>query len=474
MDRQADQVDLSESLFAGLTNPDCDVVTETMHRIIRTVPRPAMVLAPMLVHRSSEVRSLAEEFVVQHATASDAAAYMRTLGDDESESQLIAISALTAMKWQPAVPALIDMYRKADEHRQNLLLGPLVSMEAPEVDDLLVHELQAKDGLRRLLAVVSLSRRRPDEVLPRLLEGTEADEYDERRFAERGLQMASRAFGVRALVRQLTTCEPVERTACVLAIGALETESAVDALVALLNDPGDPTPRHLLAIALGWARCDAAVEPLAELLADADPLVRFHAAAALADLEDPEASQALFKAANDSDAQVRTIVARGLGAKPGSDAVKVLGELLDDEDASVRTSAVVSLREGQTEQVVPHLLRALGDSDASVRSNAAHSFSHHPVNRASEPLCKALGDPDVGVRVAAAESLGEIGHKSAIPALERALSDPEADVRGSAAVSLGMIGGSKAVAALKTARRDKDPDVRQAVEQALKDAREGH
>ena len=233
----------------------------------------------------------------------------------------------------------------------------------------------------------------------------------------------------------------------------------------IFGTPGGPRAAILTADAVGLA-------VLRDLLTDHEVTARLLAANALADLDLPEAAEALASAAEkDEDAEVRLAALASLGrvdagraaavaAATLSDtdpsvrlaALRVLAragvdpprEVLDDEEVSVRALAAAILfeREARAQSVLDavvhspdssvrevghgaiafagaegtrHLaLAGLDDLDSRVRHEAAHAVAAVAKEEAVEPLVVLLADDDAVVRAAAAEALGEVGQ----PAVE--------------------------------------------------------
>ena len=134
---------------------------------------------------------------------------------------------------------------------------------------------------------------------------------------------------------------------------------------------------------------DSAIDSLAELARDPDPLVR--------------------------EVAISAVSTVGMISVPG--AVRILEEALADREPLVRRALVLSLRE---------LAEALG-----------MSFLGQPGDpRVIELLIQALRDPEEGVRAQAAEALGHLAKPLVIEPLTEALADQEMSVRLAAATAL--------------------------------------
>ncbi len=150
------------------------------------------------------------------------------------------------------------------------------------------------------------------------------------------------------------------------------------------------------------------VRMLVTALGDAEPLVRWEAAAALAqtaqNLDKPQVIQRVF--GRDGAAPLTT------------------GELL------------------------AWLRQSLAAPDPAQREAVADALGRWPQQAAVEILIKALGDEAPRVRASAALSLGRLGAIEALEGLSAALGDPSSWVRGAAADALGALGDSRAAGAL--------------------------
>ncbi len=174
---------------------------------------------------------------------------------------------------------------------------------------------------------------------------------------------------------------------------------------------------------------------LVRLLQRGDPSVRHLAAAALGDLGDPAALDALLAALAGPDEEgVRWRAAEGL-ARIGEPAVAGLAALAEDGDPDVRWKAIVALGDIGDPRAGPALRDRLADPDRFVRGRAVSALA-----RLGEPCLPlaldALADPDPRVRQGAAEVLGLLGDPTAAGGLLRALRDPAESVRRAAAVAL--------------------------------------
>ncbi|MEU4065071.1 fumarate reductase/succinate dehydrogenase flavoprotein subunit [Streptomyces wedmorensis] len=168
-------------------------------------------------------------------------------------------------------------------------------------------------------------------------------------------------------------------------VRAVRALVAVDAVAELTVAAGDPAREVRVAVARGLAAVrDPAPEPLGPLLADADPLVRGAALAALADTGcPPRLAEAAEAALADTAWQVRAGAATALRAAPGALAVPGLAKALADPNADVRKAAVLALLAHRDDPAARAALAgATDDADADVRAYAA---------RAAAPVPRGVG-----------------------------------------------------------------------------------
>lgn len=294
------------------------------------------------------------------------------------------------------------------------------------------------------------------------------------------------------------------------------------ALVAVLREgrptifgtPGGPRAAVLNADAVGLA-------VLRDLLTDHEVTARLLAANALADLDLPEAAEALASAAEEDDeAEVRlaalTSLERVDAGRAAAVAVARLSDtdssvrlaaleviaragvdpprqVLDDEEVSVRALAAAILfeREEGAKSVLDgvvhspdssvrevgyvaiaiagaaetrHLaLAGLDDLDSRVRCEAAHAVAAAAKEEGVKPLVALLADDDTVVRAAAAEALGKVGEPAVEAVVDALFAEGHADAALAALERLPLDGSAMRVrrfASESVARALEDADLR--------------
>ncbi len=166
-------------------------------------------------------------------------------------------------------------------------------------------------------------------------------------------------------------------------------------------------------------------EQLSTMLKDADWVVRWAGAEALAWIGDPEAVPALINTLRDNNWMVRIAVTRALLEIGDKSATTPITRLLNDPNSTVREAAAEALgRLGDT-TALPHLSKALHDKEALVRLAATVSLGHIADGSVVRVLVGAVQDEDSHVRWAAAQALIEVGNEDAVPVLIERLEDCE-------------------------------------------------
>ncbi|WP_031007860.1 fumarate reductase/succinate dehydrogenase flavoprotein subunit [Streptomyces sp. NRRL F-5727] len=241
-----------------------------------------------------------------------------------------------------------------------------------------------------------------------------------------------------------------------------EESPDLDALRPYLAD-ADPVVRAAAVAALGETLPADAGPALAACLRDTAPRVRAAAAATLRELvevlpAEPELGDGLRAALGVDDSGVRAAALDVLRTLRLGDA-GVYAAALSDVDVDVRATAVRAL---VSVDAVPELAVAATDPAREVRVAVARGLAavHAP---APDPLAPLLDDPDPLVRAAALGALAATGCPPAYAArAAAALADPAWQVRAGAATALRSALSAEAVPALAKASADPNADVRKA------------
>ncbi len=160
----------------------------------------------------------------------------------------------------------------------------------------------------------------------------------------------------------------------------------------------------------------------------------------------------------------RAVVALG-AARPDTAVAPVARVLAESAAARVRLAAVWTLCRLDHEDARAAIRKATADPDESVRQAAVHAVSVWRDRAAVAELHGILAKPSPSNRRAAAEALGRIGDPRSVPLLLAALGEkPDRVLRHSLTYALIELGDAEQTAA---GLRDKSPDVRRAALIAL-------
>jgi HEAT repeat protein len=202
---------------------------------------------------------------------------------------------------------------------------------------------------------------------------------------------------------------------------------------------------------LGALGTSEAVEALVALLDDPDEEVRLVAARALGRAEDPAAAEALVRSLGGSRAVPQRVVARSL-ARLGSGAEPALVAALGSADVLTRAVAADILGLVGAVGSVPVLAAAVRDPEGGeVRIRAARALGRLGLSGGAPPLLEAVAeDNPPALRAVAARALGDVGDATATVVLTSLLGDADHQVAQNAATALSRCGatGVQALAAV--------------------------
>jgi HEAT repeat protein len=201
-----------------------------------------------------------------------------------------------------------------------------------------------------------------------------------------------------------------------------------------------------------------AVDPLVELLEDADEATTVDCLYLLGEIQDRRAIPVLARRLDDPRDKVRMYAVTALLQIGGAPAVEAVLSRLTREGKAVESFIVEALIRYGQKSVEPVIL-AMTSDDPRVRREAAFLLGQLEDLRAMDPLILALDDDDPAVRRNAAFGLGQLaGHtrsgEHAVAALATHLSDPSAEVVGEARDALVYFGERAVPALLEGCRSD--------------------
>jgi HEAT repeat protein len=224
----------------------------------------------------------------------------------------------------------------------------------------------------------------------------------------------------------------------------------------IFGTAGGPRAAILNADAVGLA-------VLRDLLTDHEVTARLLAANALADVDRPEAAEALASAAEEDDeAEVRLAALTSLEHVDAGRAAAVAAARLSDTDSSVRLAALGVLARAHVDP--PR--RALDDEEVSVRALAAAMLFGHEES-ANSVLDVVVRSPDASVREAGYCAIATAGAAETRHLALAGLDDLDSRVRREAAHAVASTAKEGAVQPLVTLLADRDAAVRAAAADAL-------
>jgi HEAT repeat protein len=359
-----------------------------------------------------------------------------------------------------------------------------------EVADSLMEMFSKGEWEERLVALTGLSELKFERAIPIILDVAGAldpsdPENEELLFA---VKQALLKFGCMPALLSVLADPGVKYRGKVLAteiVGEIQCADAVPSLIGLLSaDLRDV--RRAAVLALANIRGDEALAVLRKCVDDRDGHVRSAAITELGRMGDQPSAESLLRhinVENYHDVLEETVKAllridarllfthlpvlssqvRGLVARYAGDA-EVLLSLSREPDANIRVAALTSLASLQDERGRKRLSEALGDDSPEARKTAVIALGN--LNAGVDELSKALGDKDMWVRLYAVKALGESQDARASSFVIPLLSDAEVPVILSAIDALLQLGGSD-TAAISALRNHDDEQVRERASQVV-------
>jgi len=273
------------------------------------------------------------------------------------------------------------------------------------------------------------------------------------------------------------------------ALGALNDEDAIPALLNLLRDP-DSTVRIAAVASLGKKADPSTLHPLGQVVKrDPDWLVRLRAVDAAQGFEGYEAIGFLHELLRDAgwwrELQVLDNVGHADPSRPTPpsdvpagtyDRIRrtVSERLLERIQADLPTADPAHrawlmdvLGETGDMRALPILTSALQDVEHEVRLKAIHGLGRIGGPEVVQLVLPALRDQQSQVRIQAAEALGECHDFTAVPHLLEALRDGNPFVRAAVTVAVGKILDTGALKPLIAGLNDPDKETRDQTQAAI-------
>jgi HEAT repeat protein len=260
--------------------------------------------------------------------------------------------------------------------------------------------------------------------------------------------------GLSLFVTAIGDDDALVRAEAAAALGELEEPDAVTPLIRALHDPASEV-QEAAAQALKRIGDTSATNALLDALRRGAPGVRWRAAQTL---------QALDWHPETPEDELEFCVASGdlrRAASFGPAAVAPIARVLKEGDYAQRVLAASVLGDLAAPAVLKPLLAALKDRDPLVRTAAADALARQQGPGAVNGLVGALKDRDRNVRSSAATALGRLGDELAVEPLMATLQDKEWQVRAAALEALGRLGSRRALDPVAACLKDPDTEVRQ-------------
>jgi HEAT repeat protein len=264
--------------------------------------------------------------------------------------------------------------------------------------------------------------------------------------------------GLAVLRDLLTDHEVTARLLAAKALADLDLPEAAEALASAAEEDGEAEVR--LAALASLERVDAgrAAAVAVARLSDTDSSVRLAALGVLARAGVDPPRQVL----DDEEVSVRALAAailfeREVGAR------SVLDALVHSPDPSVREVGYRAIATAGAEETRHLALAGLDDPDSRVRHEAAHAVAANPKEEAVKPLVALLADSDAVVRATAAEALGEVGEPAVEAVVDALFAEGQQDAALAALERLPLDGSAvrlRKFASESVARALEDADLR--------------
>jgi len=269
------------------------------------------------------------------------------------------------------------------------------------------------------------------------------------------------------IMEYFSQCDLQQRQWCVEAVGGIQTESALDALIEILKRSEYQIPLEMLSKQLIGNKSRKLVEKLVLSASHPSEPVRTAIATVLGETKDPRAIRTLSQLVKDTSDKVRSASIEAIGKIGTTAAVQPAIEALKDSVEVVRAKASQVLGELKDTAAVEFLEKTTHDTSESVRQLSVKALSMMADARVPDIIIKSLSDKSALVRGTAVEVLGIRKDRVALPHLIKSLGDPAETVREKCAGALANIGDTQAIMPLLGRLDDPSPLVPLACSEAI-------
>ena len=373
--------------------------------------------------------------------------------------QCAAAEALGAVGDPHAVEPLIELWTAADVNVRSAVGRALSQLVAAVADIHLLIKVSNVDDLEVHASVVeALKQLDGDVALEPLVRALREGSGPVRSTAAEALGHVKSPHAVPHLVNALGDGDVWVRSSAAEAISRLARDMTdVGVLTSLVGVQHQDTRATAVARldSIAATTEDAAV--LVKLAAVEEPAVRASAAETMGRVDSARVIQPLTQLLDDANEDVRRRATTSLAAAAGRTTdVGVLVRLLDVDAPAIHSLVANRLLEMDVGKVVDALVRVLDDGSVRLRSRAAKVLAGTEAPRAVVPLIRALGDADRKVACSAATALGQIGGARAAAPLIQVLSTEREHVVHAATEALIRIGAPAVAPLIQAMAQDRD------------------
>ena len=288
--------------------------------------------------------------------------------DSEEEAQITSVRAERREILLYGIDTqVLEVLKKIEEERDELLLddifvtykitkNPRIKIAAIEVfdtleyfdplDDVLeiITDWEVEDSSLVVRAIDYVSHERNDLIADSILPLTDVIDAAIARAAVQAIGRVGSEIHADALLERFESSdfETDLKPTIILAFGELKSNTVVDALIDILDNPDeDMTWRRYACDSLGKIADPRAIPAIERALVDEDAMLRAYAVSSIRYFEDQNIAPALMQGLRDSFWRVRVSAARALGELGAESALPILGfKARMDPETNVREEAI--------------------------------------------------------------------------------------------------------------------------------------
>jgi HEAT repeat protein len=380
---------------------------------------------------------------------------LRDLESPDDEVRRLAVERIEALSANDVISRLVERLGDTSWRVRKTAVERLVAWpDTDGVADALIGALADGDNPGRRNAAVEALVHNGSKMVPKLIEATQADDADVRKFVVDALAGIGAPAAVPSLVACLEDSDPNVCAAAADALGAIDGDHAISALKATAIDSARQSLVRFSALhALAALEVPIRACELADVLAD--PVLRAGGLALLGCAED--------------DAQALEILLKGLSSgsrAPREASQRSLLRLLARSDGAAADRIVERIRATieESPEVVEHTVGGLEGSDLATQLVLIQFLGLLSDKRAVVPVLLAGRDEALSeVALAALKAMGPVVED----AIEEAWSGLASEARHDACVLLGDTRGEPGASRLIGALDESDSAIRTAAARSI-------